>query len=84
MATELRVGEALTFSAMVGGSELVFKLDSKSPLAEMFAGSVDSTKIVLTIAAKHGQRARVTVQADDTVRVTRPERKAEESAVSAG
>ncbi len=39
-----------------------------------FRPSLDSPEIVLTIEAKSGTRARVRVQADDSVKVGRPEK----------
>jgi len=35
---------------------------------------IDTREIRLTLKAKHGQRARVAVQADDSVRIRRPEK----------
>ncbi|RZI78935.1 MAG: hypothetical protein EOP38_26665 [Rubrivivax sp.] len=79
LSTELNVGESLVLVSRATGSELVFNLESKGALAEIakeFAprgrGQVDSVKIVLTIEARHGQRARVKVQADESVRINRP------------
>lgn len=73
MATDLVVGEFLTLAAQVGGADLLFGLQAKTPhLADSKAGFVDKVEIVLTIESKHGQRARVRVQAPATVRIVKP------------
>lgn len=42
---------------------------------ELPAGAaVDSEKIVITLEAKTGRKARLRIQADDAVRISRPER----------
>lgn len=74
MTTDLIVGEFLTFSVQVGGADLLFGLEAKTAREVIRAGSVDNVKIVLTIEPKHGQRARVRVQAPDSVRIRKPEK----------
>lgn len=78
LATDLIVGEFLTFSVRVGGADLLFGLEAKTAaklgLSNNSGVSVDSVKIVLTIEPKPGQRARVRVQAPDSVRITKPEK----------
>ena len=80
MATDLVVGEFLTFSMRVGGADLVFGLQAKTAaklgLINNSGVSVDSVRIVLTIEPKQGQRARVRVQAPDSVRITKPDKAA--------
>lgn len=80
MATDLIVGEFLTFSVRMGGADLLFGLEAKTAaklgLANNPGFPVDSVKIVLTIEPKHGQRARVRVQAPDSVRITKPDKAA--------
>lgn len=76
MTTDLIVGEFLTFSVPVGGADLLFGLEAKQALGAVLRGSVDNVKIVLTIEHKHGQRARVRVQAPDSVRIRKPEKPA--------
>lgn len=77
MTTALNVGEFLTFSVRVGGADLLFGLQAKTAVKEALrAISVDNVKIVLTIESKHGQRARVRVQAPDSVRILKPEKAA--------
>ena len=49
------------------GDELVLDLN------EVRAG-IDNSEIRLTLRAKHGQRARVAVQAAESVRIRRPEK----------
>lgn len=73
MTTALGVGEAMTLTMRVGGVDLVFGLLSKSP-AKSDAGFVDNARIVLTIGALSGQRARVKVQAPDSVKIQKPEK----------
>lgn len=73
MATDLVVGEFLTLAAQVGGADLLFGLQAKTPhLDGHKAGFVDKVEIVLTIESKHGQRARVRVQAPASVRIVKP------------
>ena len=79
--TEISVGESIALKCQIGGSELVFHLDSKHSIADLSKefernprSRVDSAKIVLTIETRHGQRARVNVQADETIQVKRPDK----------
>jgi hypothetical protein len=76
MTTDLIVGEFMTFSVRVGGADLLFGLEAKTALSAAMRSSVDNVKIVLTIEPKHGQRARVRVQAPDSVRIRKPEKPA--------
>ncbi len=75
MATDILVGEALTLVARIGGADLVFALQSKDSVQNV-RGIVDKAQITLTIESKHGQRARVRVQAPDSVRILKPEKQA--------
>lgn len=79
MATDLGVGEFLHLAARVGGADLLFALQAKTPAGAAGNGGhrpgfVDKVQIVLTIESKHGQRARVRVQAPDSVRIVKPEK----------
>ena len=75
MSVDLPVGEFLTLALRAGGSDLLFGLQAKtSGLDRDSAQRVDNVKIVLTIESKPGQRARVRVQAPESVRITRPEK----------
>jgi hypothetical protein len=81
MATDLGVGEFLRLAARVGGADLLFALEAKTPSGATAhgvhrAGFVDKVQIVLTIESKHGQRARVRVQAPESVRIVKPEKAA--------
>ena len=77
MTTALVVGEFLTLRVRVGGVDLLFGLEAKATAKEALkALSVDNVKIVLTIGSESGQRARVRVQAPDTVRILKPEKAA--------
>lgn len=77
MATDLVVGEYLTLAAQVGGADLLFGLQAKTPHQANGRGAfVDKVEIVLTIESKHGQRARVRVQAPRSVRIVKPEKQA--------
>lgn len=50
------------------GDELVLELGN------LIAEGIDNKEIHITLKAKHGQRARVAVQAADSVKIRRPER----------
>jgi hypothetical protein len=77
MTTALVVGEFLTMKVRVGGVDLLFGLEAKAAVKEALrAAFVDNVKIVLTIGSESGQRARVRVQAPDTVRILKPEKAA--------
>jgi hypothetical protein len=73
LATDLQVGECLTFRAPHGTGELRFSVDAKE-VGTFFAGDalVDSVEITLIIERKQGQLARVRVQAPRTVQVGLP------------
>jgi hypothetical protein len=76
MTTDLLVGEALIFSTSVGGSDVHFGLHAKAARALVAGAQVDNVQITLTISSKHGQRARVRVQAPESVRITKPDKQA--------
>lgn len=59
VVVDLRVDECLT-------------LDLNEDDEVLFRPGVDIREITLTLRAKHGQRARVVVQADRSVKVKRP------------
>lgn len=50
------------------GDELVLDLN------DLRRDGIDNNEIRLTLKAKHGQRARVAVQAAESVRIRRPEK----------
>jgi hypothetical protein len=50
------------------GEELVLDLGDALPVG------IDNREIRLTLKAKHGQRARVAVQAAESIRIRRPEK----------
>lgn len=58
MLVDLKVGESLTLDLSIGQS------------LQLLAG-VDIRKVRLTLEAKHGQVARVRVQADESIKVER-------------
>ena len=75
MTTDLPVGEVIRLMTQVGGADLTFSLDAKTS-SQIQRGLVDKVKIVLTVESKHGQRARVKVQAPESVRILKPEKQA--------
>lgn len=77
MATEVRVGESVSFRAPMGTGEVVLTLTSKD--VERFLGPGDNATVHLSVAIERrdGQRVRMRLIAPDSVVVVPPARAVE-------